>query len=92
MGKYSTKHCQDGITCILFIHSTPAVERILYSQHNIWGPNLLFIVLSKNVFACQFHPEKSGAHSEIFIKHGLIYMENKAIQRNNLSKIWIAWG
>lgn len=55
-----------------FVHSfyvLPNEENIIVSETNYAGLNYCSSLKEKNVFACQFHPEKSG-------ENGLIIYEN----------------
>lgn len=48
--------------CVYFVHSYFAAECESYVTATAeYGPELTAAVANKNVFGCQFHPEKSGA-------------------------------
>ena len=52
---------QDG-DCVYFVHSYFAADCDAFVTATAeYGPELTAAVANKNVFGCQFHPEKSGA-------------------------------
>lgn len=54
------KNIQDG-DCVYFVHSYFATDCASYVTATAeYGPELTAAVANKNVFGCQFHPEKSG--------------------------------
>ena len=55
------KDIQDG-DCVYFVHSYFATDCSPYVTATAeYGPELTAAVAHKNVFGCQFHPEKSGS-------------------------------
>ena len=55
------KGIQEG-DCVYFVHSYFATDCAPYVTATAeYGPELTAAVAHKNVFGCQFHPEKSGA-------------------------------
>ena len=55
------KNIQDG-DCVYFVHSYFATDCASYVTATAeYGPELTAAVANKNVFGCQFHPEKSGS-------------------------------
>ena len=55
------KDIQEG-DCVYFVHSYFATDCDAYVTATAeYGPELTASVAHKNVFGCQFHPEKSGA-------------------------------
>ena len=55
------RHIKDG-DCVYFVHSYYAAncdENVTATAE--YGPELTAAVAKKNVFGCQFHPEKSGS-------------------------------
>ena len=48
--------------CVYFVHSYFATDCAPYVTATAeYGPELTAAVSNKNVFGCQFHPEKSGS-------------------------------
>ena len=55
------KNIKDG-DCVYFVHSYFATDCDAFVTATAeYGPELTAAVANKNVFGCQFHPEKSGA-------------------------------
>ncbi|MBQ7416065.1 MAG: imidazole glycerol phosphate synthase subunit HisH [Oscillospiraceae bacterium] len=55
------KYIKDG-DCVYFVHSYYAANCDCFITATAeYGPELTAAVVNKNVFGCQFHPEKSGS-------------------------------
>ena len=63
-----------------FVHSfyvVPENETIILTHTNYAGIKYCSSIIYKNIFACQFHPEKS-AHEGLKIYKNLAHLLNKA--------------
>ena len=63
-GNTPLQNCEDG-DYMYFVHSfyvQPQAKNVILTSTSYGGLTYCSSILANNVFACQFHPEKSGQH------------------------------
>ena len=76
--------CNEG-DYMYFVHSfyaQPTSDEVVLSTTNYGGHDYCSSVLKDNIFACQFHPEKSSQYGVKIYENWVTYSDNKLKQRN----------